>query len=525
MKKEKGSTRHILESEGNFKYVLIMEGLACGLLAGLIAIIYRLLLGYAEQFIAFMASVIWDNLLYIIGWFLFLLVLGVLIGWCLKQEPLISGSGIPQVEGEIISFLDQKWYKILPYKIVAGTLCAFGGLSLGREGPSIQLGAMGGKGMSRIFHRVKMEEKLLLTCGAAAGLSAAFNAPLAGVMFALEEVHKNFSVSVLVSVMCASVTGDFLSQYVFGLEPAFHFVVTETLPLGYYGSILLLGIICGLCGVLYNKMTLKFQDWYEKVPRLKAHYRVLIPLMIAGALMLILPEVLGSGHTMIEMLSGKEPLLLKTLILLLVVKFIFSLASFGSGAPGGIFFPLLVLGSFVGAIYGLIAIQYFQIPEMYLANFIIMAMAAFFAAIVRAPITGIILIAEMSGTLTHLLPLALVSLCAYLTANILNCDPIYESLLHKLLWKNGVNLDAFQGKKHIVEAAIEIGSEVCEKKVSDIAWPGKCLIISIHRGNAEIIPKGDTVLFTGDTLMALINDEDAPYVQHALEKLCTRKLS
>ena len=89
MKKEKGSTRHILESEGNFKYVLIMEGLACGLLAGLIAIIYRLLLGYAEQFIAFMASVIWDNLLYIIGWFLFLLVLGVLIGWCLKQEPLI----------------------------------------------------------------------------------------------------------------------------------------------------------------------------------------------------------------------------------------------------------------------------------------------------------------------------------------------------------------------------------------------------------------------------------------------------
>lgn len=125
MKKEKGSTRHILESEENFKYVLIMEGLACGLLAGLIAIIYRLLLGYAEQFIAFMASVIWDNLLYIIGWFLFLLVLGVLIGWCLKQEPLISGSGIPQVEGEIISFLDQKWYKILPYKIVAGTLCAF----------------------------------------------------------------------------------------------------------------------------------------------------------------------------------------------------------------------------------------------------------------------------------------------------------------------------------------------------------------------------------------------------------------
>lgn len=120
MKKEKGSTRHILESEGNFKYVLIMEGLACGLLAGLIAIIYRLLLGYAEQFIAFMASVIWDNLLYIIGWFLFCYVLGVLIGWCLKQEPLISGSGIPQVEGEIISFLDQNGIKYCLIKLLLG---------------------------------------------------------------------------------------------------------------------------------------------------------------------------------------------------------------------------------------------------------------------------------------------------------------------------------------------------------------------------------------------------------------------
>lgn len=97
MKKEKGSTRHILESEENFKYVLIMEGLACGLLAGLIAIIYRLLLAMRNSYCLY-GTVIWDNLLYIIGWFLFLLVLGVLIGWCLKQEPLISGSGIPQVK-------------------------------------------------------------------------------------------------------------------------------------------------------------------------------------------------------------------------------------------------------------------------------------------------------------------------------------------------------------------------------------------------------------------------------------------
>ena len=216
MKNKKGSTVDLLETAKNFKYILIIEGIATGLIAGLVAVIYRILLGYAEDFIGFIANTIKGNLLYIIGWFIVLISLALIVSKLLKYEPLISGSGIPQVEGEIISFIDQKWYKILPTKILGGVLCAFGGLSLGREGPSIQLGAMAGKALSKLFHKVKMEERLLLTCGAAAGLSAAFNAPLAGVMFALEEVHKNFNVHVLISVMCASVTGDFISSNIFG---------------------------------------------------------------------------------------------------------------------------------------------------------------------------------------------------------------------------------------------------------------------------------------------------------------------
>lgn len=519
MKGKKGSTAHVLRSADHFKYMLIIEGLATGLAAGIIAVIYRILLGYAEDFVSFIVVAIQRNLFYMIGWFLVLFVIGIIIAQLLKIEPLISGSGIPQVEGEMMSFIDQKWYRVLSTKICGGVLCAFAGLSLGREGPSIQLGAMAGKGIAKIFHKVKMEERLLLTCGAAAGLSAAFNAPLAGVMFALEEIHKNFSVSVLISVMCASVTGDFISQNVFGLAPAFHFVVEETLPLHYYGMILLLGVVCGVGGVIYNKSTMKVQGLFGKLKY--ARYGVLIPLMLSGLFALSIPEVLGSGHKMIELLSGHQELLLQTMFLLLVLKFAYSLISFGSGAPGGIFFPLLVLGSFVGALFGTIAIQVFDFPEMYLSNFIIMAMAGTFAAIVRAPITGIILIAEMSGTLTHLLPLAIVSLVSYLIASFLNCAPIYESLLHNLLVKNGVDLEAFGGEKHMVEAVVELGSPVCEQMIKDIKWPQKCLIISIMRQGKEIIPKGDTILHTGDILIALLNDEDAPYIQHELEKCCT----
>ena len=114
---------------------------------------------------------------------------------------MISGSGIPQLEGEMVGKLNQRWQRVIPAKFFGGFLCLLGGLALGREGPSIQLGAMAGKAVSQGLDRGKTEERFLLTCGASAGLSAAFHAPLAGVMFSLEEVHKNFSVSVLVSVM------------------------------------------------------------------------------------------------------------------------------------------------------------------------------------------------------------------------------------------------------------------------------------------------------------------------------------
>lgn len=521
--RKKGTTLHVLETTKNLKYVLIFEGLLIGLVAGLIAVLYRIMLEHAESFVIYMADFIKGNIMYSIGWFIFLLILGLIIAQFIKWEPLISGSGIPQVEGEIISFINQKWYRVLSAKMIAGVLCAFGGLSLGREGPSIQLGAMAGKGLATTFHRVKMEERLLLTCGAAAGLSAAFNAPLAGVMFALEEVHKNFNVHVLISVMCASLTGCFLSQNIFGLQPAFHFVVQETLPLHYYGMILLLGVITGILGVVYNTSTMKMQALFERITFLKPAYRVLIPLMLSGIFALCLPQVLGGGHQMIEMLSSQEHLMLRTMLLMFVMKFFFSISSFGSGAPGGIFFPLLVLGSFLGAIFGIIAIQYFGFPKMYLSNFIIMAMAGIFAAIVRAPITGIILIAEMCGTLTNLLPLAVVSLVAYLIASLLNCEPIYESLLHNLLLKNGVQVSEQRGEKHVVQSVVELGSEVCDTCIRDVKWPSNCLLISIERNGKEIIPSGDTRLCCGDTIVALLNDHDAAYVQHVLERCCSTK--
>lgn len=517
MEKRDSETLHMLKERNHLSRRLLIEGLLVGAMAGFIAIIYRLLLSNAEDIYFSIVAFVKGNIFFIGLWFVALIVLGLMISLFLTYEPYISGSGIPQVEAEVQGQIDQCWYKVIFSKMIAGTLCIVGGLSLGREGPSIQLGAMIGKAVSRAFHRLKTEERFLLTCGAAAGLSAAFNAPLAGIMFALEEVHKNFSTSALVSVMCASITGDFLSRNIFGLSPSLHFTMENTLPLNQYGWLLVLAIATGLLGAFYNKMTMVTLRLYDKIPFLKSSQKVIIPLLISGVLGLYIPQVIGGGHVLVTYLNG-DHILLSTLIVLLIVKFAFSLLSFGSGAPGGIFFPLLILGSLIGAIFGKIAIMC-GVPDIYFVNFIIMAMAGFFAGIVRAPITGIILIAEMSGTLKLLLPIATVSFIAYIVANSIGSEPIYESLLHRLT-KNKSPIDYIENKE-LISFVVSLGSVAVNQTVSSLQLPPRCLLVSIMRGKREIIPHGNTQFYVGDQVIIIVDKYRVDESKEQLEKLFT----
>ena len=173
---------------------------------------------------------------------------------------------------------------------------------------------------------------------------------------------------------------------------------------------------------------------YARLSFVKPHQRVCIALLVSALCMVFLPQVLCGGHAMIALLEH-SPRLLGTLLFLLGMKFLFSLVSFGSGAAGGIFFPLLVLGSYLGASYGCLVTSLGGMNEAYINNFIILGMAALFSGIVRAPLTGIVLIMEMCGGLPQLLSLTLVSLTAYLSAQALGSRPIYESLLERMTKK------------------------------------------------------------------------------------------
>nr|WP_312578607.1 ClC family H(+)/Cl(-) exchange transporter [Sedimentibacter sp.] len=509
-------TYNTLSHMSNIKIKLLIQGIIVGIFSGFLIVFYRIVLENANSTRQFLLNLNVDKVVLIPLWFLILVILSYIVGRLVKKDPSISGSGIPQVEGVLLRKLKINWLALIIRKFVGGVISIGAGLSLGREGPSIQLGAAVGQGVGKVLNRNAIEEKYLVTCGAAAGLAAAFNAPLAGIMFVLEEVHKHFSPLILLPAMSAALTADFISKHFFGLKPVFNFMGIIPLGLETYGFIMVLGIIVGVLGAIYNNTLLKTQELYNKQKWLPLEFRPMIPFVIAGVLVFIIPEVLGGGHSLIEsLIHGNYTV--NMLLLILVVKFLFSMISYGSGAPGGIFFPLLVLGAITGAIYGDILENFFGFHPNYINNFIILAMAGFFSAIVRAPITGSILITEMTGSLSYLLSISIISLVAYITAGLLKSEPIYESLLERLLKNNGKSdLIEDSRNKSILEIPVCLDSLLDGKIIKDLKLRQNCLIVSVKRGEKEIIPKGSTKILSGDYLYVLVNENEAALIKEEL---------
>lgn len=413
----------------------IGQSLVIGAFASLAAVAYRAVLSKSELLCHTLFEFS-NSPLRIILLFLFLLLTGLVVGRITESEPLIKGSGIPQLEGQFYGYLSPKPLFVLVKKFIAGALCIACGLSLGREGPSIQLGAMTGDLVSRRLPGSDEEnKKLLLLCGASAGLAAAFNAPFAGIAFALEETYKKITPKVVFATAAASIIADIISKLFFGMTPALSMPHVDTLPLSMFFVYSFVGICCGCFGAFFNKTLMTTQKLYKKLPMRDA-FRITIPFLFAGVFGLVLPEVLGGGHHIVSQLSGVG-MAVGAMLILLVGKFVFTMICFCSGAPGGIFFPLLVIGALTGGIIGCGACALLGLPESCMITFLLLGMTGMFSGIVRAPITGIILVAEMTGSLTQFTGLVLVSVVSALTANMLGSKPVYDELLENMLRERG----------------------------------------------------------------------------------------
>lgn len=490
----------------NFRLRLFLEGILTGIFAGLVISLFRWGLTEAEnwrgQLYHELAMRDWSSSAY---WFAALLLIAAVLYKLTHYEPMAAGSGIPQVKGALLGLIKMRWFHIMWVKLTAGILGIGAGLSLGREGPSIQLGAVSAQGISRLLGRTRMEERYLMTSGASAGLAAAFNAPLAGVIFALEELHRNFSIMVLLPSMAAAMTATVISRALFGRDTVFDIPDLQLLPLNYYGIVILVALVAGLAGVIFNKGLLNIGRFYG-LPIFKTQlHKIVFALMTAGVLGFYLPEVLGGGNNLINHVA-KTPVSLQLLLLFLAGKLLFTLISYGCGVPGGFFLPMLVIGALSGSICANVLISLQIIEPIYAANIVVIAMAALFSSSVRAPITGTVLIMEMTASYQQLLSLAIAAMVAFVIAELCRSKPIYEELLNRMLQKDKPAPAALE-QRNVVEIAICSGSSIANKFIKDIKWPHNTLLVDVKRGEEQLIPTGDTRLMAGDFIYVLTENE------------------
>lgn len=439
MNKKTDNLLELLVDKRRFSLRLLLEGLAVGLGAGISISVFRYLLAGSE----ILRPVIYHNLREALAdgqwqWLALYILSFITIAYLLKlivaREPMCTGSGIPQIKGILQGDMSMRWFSVLWSKIIGGVLAIGAGMSLGREGPSVQIGACVGQGLSQTSRRTGFESRILMTAGAGAGLAAAFNAPLAGVIFGLEEMQKTISPALLLTGITASITAATVTEVVFGMSPVFSMGYLLPLPLNLFDVLVVAGIVIGLLGRLFNIALAYSLNTYSRLG-LSGMKKPLVPLVLAGILGFVLPEILGGGNLLVDSLVVTD-YTIGFLCLLFVGKFLFTMICFGSGVPGGIFLPMLVLGAAGGAVLAKLLVLAGLLPAMYYADIIVFGMAAYFSSVVKSPVTGSILILEMTGSFQHMLALLVVSLTAYVISDLTGGRPVYDELLDRALGKS-----------------------------------------------------------------------------------------
>ena len=505
-----------------FQVSLVWEGALVGLVGGGVVTLYRLALSWAERMLRGITGAAAGDALLVACWFCVLAITLLVVSALLRWEPNTSGSGIPQVDAEVLDRLDAPWARVIPAKFAEGTLLAFSGLSLGREGPSVQLGGMSGKAVSRILHRKRGEERLLVTCGAAAGMSAAFHAPLTGVLFALEEIHKQFSAPLIISVMCSAVVADFLVAQVVGIDPVVSLEFLRDLPHVDYLLVVILGLACGILGALHNRGMFAIQELYGLMRSRLPQVRLLVPFALAGVMAFVWPELMCGGDAILEVLLSPEAPALGALVALLLGKYLFTAICFGSGAPGGTLFPLVVMGGLVGAVFSVCGTAFGISEHAFFPNFVALGVAGLFSGVVRAPVTAVVMVFELTGSLDALLSVSIVSILAYVTSSLTKTDAFYDHLLAGLI---GVSSDdssvsGLSGEKDLGHVRVGAGSRLEGLLVREVPWPDGVRLLLIERAGRDVVPTGETRLCAADELLFIVGTEAAGDARIKLGVMC-----
>jgi CIC family chloride channel protein len=432
MNPDQGLTAERADGHGSL-LVLALLSLAVGAASGLVGAAFRLSLAQADRWRDTLITRAHDwelaGLLLVIAT---CAVATAVAAWLVRRfAPHASGSGIPHVEAVLHEEIPQAPFRLIPVKFAGGLLAIGSGLALGREGPSVQMGASIAHLLGRVFRRDLPDCLVLLAAGAGAGLATAFNAPIAGAVFVLEELVRRFDTRTTIATFGASAGAIAVARVLLGHTPDFH---VEPLPYPDFGTVpihLALGVALGLLGIAYNRTLLGTLAAAERL-RWPVELRAATIAAAVGLIAWFTPGLVGGGDAITQRtLAGTETLAL--LAPVFVLRFGLGAVSYAAQTPGGLFAPLLVLGAQSGRLFGTGCTYWLPALAPDPTALTVVGMAAFFTAVVRAPLTGIILVTEMTGSFTLLLPMLSACFAAMLVPTLLRDPPVYDSLRERTL--------------------------------------------------------------------------------------------
>ena len=483
---------------------LYFVSLIVGLLTGLVAVPYHYLLqlfyNYRKEF--FESSPPWY--LHIIAFFTLWAVL-IFVSKLVRHWPYIGGGGISQTRGAINGRIVYKHsFRQLLAKFAGGVLTLSSGLSMGREGPSVQMGSYIGDLVGKWGHILSGERKQLLAAGAGAGLAAAFAAPLAGATLVIESIERFDAPKTAITTILAGVVAGTIANMMFPINP-YHEIEAIAPELSFSLQIklfLLFAVVVSIFGKFYSLLMLYVKRLFPTIKQ-PEYIKLLGLLIMAYVISLTITDLTGGGEQFLmeQALGGKQSILWITGMMLL--HMVFTVYSFSSGLPGGSFIPTLVTGGLLGKICALLLVQHGIIAPENISYVMLVGMAAFLVAVVRTPITAIILITEITGHFEVFYPSIVVGGLTYYFTELLEIKPFnvmfYEEMIKKPL---------FQEEKRLrLDVEVMTGAYFDGKETDTLHLPNNCIIINIHRDRKDFPPTGQTIM-PGDQLTLEIDAQD-----------------
>ena len=380
--------------------------------------------------------------------------------------PNARGSGVNQTKAALYIYNGYISFRTMLGKFLTSALAIGAGHSLGPEDPSLQIGAGLASIVSRHLRLSRERLRLFAPVGAAAGLAAAFNAPISAILFVIEEVIGNWSAAVLGSIVLAAVSSVVVARAFWGAEPMFRIPSVNLRDNRELLAYAVLGIVGGLASVLFSRLLGWLRPWLRTLPKKTQVWHPALAGLLVGAIGYFgFPQVMGPGYEIIDHAMHGE-YLWHILLALAVLKILATTLSFSSGTPGGMFAPTLFIGAMLGGAVGSVEKIFFPHLTGSVGSYALVGMGVLFAGFIRTPLTSVFMVLEVSGNYSIILPVILANTLAYLLSRSLQPMPIFEELTHQ----DGLNLPSMEEARegsslriedalHAAEVPVVLGAE------------------------------------------------------------------